>query len=161
MDVQPQRTPELTRLAELIASSEVAMLTTETEGRLHSRPLRTLQMDAEGALWFITSISSEKIAELDEHRRACLSYARPARESYVSVSGVTQVLRDIRKARELWATSLVQWLEDGVEDPELVLLKVTVERAEYWDADRGQFLPLLGASSAENQKITIPPTTKP
>jgi len=152
MNLQPQRTAELTKLGELIASIEIAMLTTlEEDGRLHSRPLRTLQLDAEGALWFITSISSPKIGELDAHRRVTLSYCRPARESYVSVSGVTQILRDLAQARSLWSSSLLPWVPDGVEDPELVLLKVTVEEAQYWDADHREQRSLLGGTTSSER----------
>ena len=159
MNLQTQPTPELTRLGELIDSIEIAMLSTvEEDGQLRSRPLLTLQMDQEGALWFITSIGSGKIGELDSHRRVCLSYCRPGRDSYVSVSGVTQILRDPSKARELWTTSLVQWVPDGVEDPELVLLKVTVEEAEYWDATRGESLSLFSAAAEPRSgKVSIPP----
>jgi general stress protein 26 len=159
MHLQPQATPELARLGELIGAIEIAMLTTlEADGRMRSRPLQTLQMDADGALWFITSISSAKIAELDAHRRIVLSYCRPRHESYVSVSGVTQILRDVAQARALWNVSLLAWVPEGVEDPELVLLKVTVEEAEYWDAQRGQMLALLHtAARPENHKIRIAP----
>jgi general stress protein 26 len=158
MDVHPQATPELTRLGELIGSIEVAMLATlEADGMLRSRPLQTLQMDSEGALWFMTSISSPKIAEMDGHRRVNLSYCRPERHTYVSVSGVTQILRDAAKAHELWRPALHSWL-GRVDDPEVVLLKITVEAAEYWDVNRLQVLPLLPAREVpENQKITIAP----
>jgi general stress protein 26 len=161
MNLQPQATPELQRLGELIGAIEVAMLTTlEADGRMRSRPLRTLQMDVDGALWFITSISSGKVRELDAHSRITLSYCRPQRDSYVSVSGVTQILRDPERARTLWSMSLLPWVPDGVEDPELVLLKVTVEEAEYWDAQRSQMLALLGAAARpENQKIRIGPAS--
>ncbi len=92
MDVQPQATPEGQRLADLIAEIEVAMLiTVEPDGALRARPLRILQMDAEGALWFITKISSAIIGEMDTHRRVSLSYTRPARDRHVWASGVTQI----------------------------------------------------------------------
>jgi general stress protein 26 len=147
MDIRPQATPEWTRLGELIDEIEIAMLTTvEPDGALRSRPLRTLQMDAEGGLWFMTSISSPKIGEMDAHRRVSLSYCRPARDRYVWVTGVTQILRDEEKARELWTMQLRPWLPDGRDDPEVVLLKITVEEAEYWDVSRREMMPLLGAS---------------
>jgi general stress protein 26 len=133
MDVQPQATPELKRLAGLVADTPVAMLSTaEADGTLRSRPLTTLQMDGTGALWFVTSISSPKIAEIDEHRRVNLSYSDPARQRFASVSGITQILRDEAKARGLWSATLLPWLPNGVDDPEVVLLKVTVEAAEVW-----------------------------
>ena len=156
MDVRPQSTPELTHLGELIGSIEIAMLATlEPDGMLRSRPLQTLQMDEEGALWFLTTISSPKIGEMDAHRRVNLSYCRPERHAYVSVSGVTQILRDEAKAHELWRSELEAWLP-RVDDPEVVLLKITVEAAEYWDVNRLQVLPLLPAREVpENQKISI------
>lgn len=156
MDVQPQSTPELTHLGDLIGSIEIAMLATlEEDGMLRSRPLQTLQMDSEGALWFMTTISSPKIGEMDQHRRVNLSYCRPERQTYVSVSGVTQILRDEHKAHELWRSELKAWLP-RVDDPEVVLLKVSVEAAEYWDVDRLQVLPLLPAREVlQNHKINV------
>jgi general stress protein 26 len=143
MDTKPQATPELRRVAQLISAIEVAMLVTaDPGGALRSRPLRTLQMDSEGALWFMTTISSPKIGEMDEHRRVSLSYMHPANERYVWASGVTQILRDEEKARELWTPALRPWLPHGRDDPEAVLLKVTIEEAEYWERGRREVIPL-------------------
>lgn len=147
MDTKPQATPQLRRIAELVSEIEIAMLVTaEADGALRSRPLRTLQMDAEGALWFMTTISSPKIGEMDEHRRVSLSYMRPTSERYVWASGVTQILRDDEKARELWTPGLRPWLPCGRDDPETVLLKVTIEEAEYWEGGRGEVISLAGAA---------------
>lgn len=144
MHVSPQATPEWNRLADLIAEIDIAMLTTvNADGVLRSRPLRTLQMDGGGGLWFMTRISSPMIGEMDAHRRVSLSYCSPARERFVWAAGVTQILRDEDKASELWTIELRPWLPDGRDDPESVLLKVTVEEAEYWDAGRREMIPLL------------------
>ena len=147
MDVRPQATAAWKRLGELIAEIETAMLVTvEPDGALRSRPLRTLQMDADGALWFMTTISSAKIGEMDEHRRVSLSYMRPRSERFVWASGVTQILRDEQKAAELWSPGLRPWLPYGRDDPEAVLLKVTIEEAEYWERGRGEVIPLTAAA---------------
>jgi len=159
VDIHPQAAPELASLAARLGEIEIAMLTTESAaGVLHSRPLRTLQMDAEGALWFMTTISSPKIGEIDEHRRVSLSYCRPVSETYVWACGITQILRDEAKARELWTPALRPWLAGGIDDPEVVLLKVTVEEAEYWDTQRRAVLPLYRAAHrSEHARIQNPP----
>ena len=158
MDIKPQATPELRRLAELVAAIEIAMLVTaEPDGALRSRPLRTLQIDSEGVLWFMTTISSPKIGEIDEHRRVSLSYMHPASERFVWASGVTQILRDEAKARELWTPGLRPWLPDGRDDPEAVLLKVTIEEAEYWERGHGEVIPLTAAArELHNVRIKSP-----
>ncbi|MGH8258169.1 MAG: pyridoxamine 5'-phosphate oxidase family protein [Steroidobacteraceae bacterium] len=156
MLVRPQATPEWRRLADLIAEIDVAMLTTaRPDGNLHSRPLRTLQMDGEGGLWFMTRISSSMIAEMDGHRRVSLSYCRPARQRYVWAAGVTQILRDEDKASEVWSVELRPWLPEGRDDPESVLLKVTVEEAEYWDPGQRGMIPLLSAAGAAGAERSV------
>jgi general stress protein 26 len=145
MDTERQPTGELTKLADIVNDIEFAMLTTvDLEGSLRSRPLATRQFDSDGGLWFFTSISSGKIAEIDSHRRVNLSYSRPAHQNYASISGVTQVIRDEAKARELWTPMLLAWFPDGVDDPDLVLLRVLVEEAEYWDLPTGRSYRLPG-----------------
>ncbi len=135
MDVQKQSNAELQKLAELIAEIRFAMLTTaEPDGTLRSRPLSTLQMDAQGQLWFFTGQSSPKAGELEQHHQVNLSYARPDKQDYVSVSGTAELIHDRDKMRELWTPWIKPWFPDGLDDPDLVLLKVTVEQAEYWDA---------------------------
>jgi general stress protein 26 len=162
VDIHPQAAPELAKLAERLGQIEIGMLTTQNvDGTLRSRPLRTLQMDVEGALWFMTTISSPKIGEIDEHRRVSLSYCRPARETYVWVFGITQILRDEAKARELWTPALRPWLAGGIDDPEVVLLKVTVEEAEYWDAHRRAVLPLYPAAHRSDHERIQNPRSSP
>jgi len=151
MKKRTQNDPGLARLADLIADAEVAMLTTEEpDGTLRSRPLMTLEMDQEGRLWFFTNLSTRKVGEMDQHRKVNLSYADVARQAFVSISGRVRLLRDEEKARELWTQRVKPWFPSGLDDPDLGLLEVTVEEAEYWDvpANRMQRLFGLTASSA-------------
>jgi general stress protein 26 len=157
MDVRPQSNAELARLARLVNAAGIAMLTTlEASGALRARPLATLQIDSEGALWFMTLISDAMIGELDAHRRVNLSYRHPSGCSYVSVSGVTQILRDPVKARELWTTALLAWLPNGMDDPEAVLLKVTIEEAQYWELSAATDRQ----PTVATQTIRIPPVLR-
>ena len=158
---------DLRKLAELIEEAEVGMLTTrDLDGTLRSRPLATLQVTNDGELWFFTSIKSPKIRELDEDNRVNLSYARPSDQIYASVSGRARILRDPEKAKALWTAWAKVWFPDGPDDPELVLVNVRVEKAEYWDAPDtavGRTISLLKALTTdegeeavgENRKIDL------
>ena len=139
----------LARLADLIADAEVAMLTTEEgEGALRSRPLLTLEMDEEGRLWFFTHLSTRKVGEMDQHRTVNLSYADVARQSFVSISGRVRMLRDPDKARDLWTQRVKPWFPSGLDDPDLGLLEVTVEEAEYWDVPASRMQRLFGLTAS-------------
>ena len=49
------------------------------------------------------------------------------------MSGTCELLSDREKAEELWDPSYQKWLPGGPRDPS-PRVRVTVERAEYWDS---------------------------
>jgi len=167
MDKQAQATPEMDKLADLVEHSRIAMMTTaEANGSLRSRPLATLQMDSQGTLWFFTSLTSPKVEEIDQHRQVNLSYANPDDQDYVSISGRATVVRDREKMKQLWTPWVEPWFPKGVDDPDLALLAVQVEQAEYWDAPDSKVKRMFGLAKAmrtgdtsslgEHEKITPP-----
>ena len=122
-------------LAALIRQIRIAMLTTLTaEGVFRSRPITTHGARFDGDLWFLTRVDSAKLDQVRQHHRVGLTYARPTDNTYVSVSGTAQVVIDRSKAEELWDPSYHVWFPGGPSDPDLALIKATVELAEYWAA---------------------------
>ncbi len=135
MDTEKQTTDDLEKIAELIGDIKFAMLTTvASDGSLRSRPLSTLKMDTQARLWFFTSLSSPKMDEIREDTRVGLTYERPDKQDYVSISGTAEVTRDKEKMKEMWTPWIKPWFPAGLDDPDLVLLKVSIDEAEYWDA---------------------------
>lgn len=145
MDVQKQAFEQLQKVADLVEEIKFAMLTTEeADGTLRSRPMATMQMDASGALWFFTALSSPKIEEAEQHRQVNLSYARIDKQDYLSVSGTAAIVRDKEKMQSLWTQWIKPWFPQGLDDPDLVLLKVTITEAEYWTAPGSAVVRLYG-----------------
>jgi len=131
MKKQPQADPNMQKLADLVGEATIAMLTTaEPDGTLRSRPLATLEMDSEGKLWFFIAMSSGKVGEIDQHRKVNLSYANIDKQDYVSISGHARLFRDPEKMRELWTPWVEPWFPEGLNDPDLGLLEVTVRAGE-------------------------------
>jgi len=167
MDVQQQQNHDLQRVAELVEEIKFAMMTTEDDdGALRSRPMTTLQMDATGNLWFFTGADSPKVEEAEHHHHQVnLSYARIDRQDYVSISGTAQILRDKAKMQELWTPWIKPWFPQGLDDPNLCLMKVTITAAEYWDSPGNAAKRLYGLAKGiatgntdglgENRKIRV------
>lgn len=138
MDNDAIATDDARMLGDLIADIEIAMLvTTASDGTLVSRPLATLQADFRGDLWFFVNASSGKIDDIAQHPRVNLSYANPEHHLYVSVTGTARVLHDQAKIAELWHPAASVYFPGGETDPELRLLKIEVETAEYWQKSGG------------------------
>ncbi|MBK1662857.1 pyridoxamine 5'-phosphate oxidase family protein [Paracraurococcus ruber] len=120
---------------EMIKDVEIAMMVTmDEEGRFRGRPMRASQKEFDGVLWFFTQAGSPKTGEVAQDERCLLAYSDPRGQNYVSIYGVAELVRDVEQQKRLWAEPLRVWFPGGAESPEVALLKVTCEGAEYWDS---------------------------
>ena len=142
MKIMPQTTGELTRLGELIKDMSVAMLTTfnETEGALMSRPMSPQEMCEQGAIWFLTDPSSNKVKHLQVMN---LGFSNESDSTYVSISGHGEIVDDHARIESLWTVFAKPWFPDGVDSSNLALLKFVPHSAEYWDAPNSKMVRML------------------
>lgn len=163
--MQGKREESIEKLQDLIEGIDFCMLTTMDGGHLRSRPMSTQQFEFDGDLWFFTSDNTHKIDEIENDNRVNVSYSKPDDNVYVSVSGRAKVVKDRTKIEELWSPILKAWFPDGLDDPNLCLLKIPVEQAEYWDSPSSKIVQLYGfvkalatgqsADGGENKKINF------
>lgn len=162
-----ERHQAIEKLGKLIAKVKFAMLTTADEdGTLRARPMATQNADDfDGTLWFFTHDNTAKVDEVQREHQVNVAYADPGNQLWLSVSGRANLVRDKARAEELWTPAMKAWFPKGLEDPKLALLKVDVEKAEYWDTPSSTFVHLVGFVKAvttgkpyhpgENEKITL------
>ena len=135
---------ELEKLKSIIKDVEVAMLTTNDGGVLRSRPMQTQQAEFDGDLWFFTSSNTHKAEEIEKDNRVNVSYAAPEDNSYVSISGTAEIVTDKAKMEELWSPILKAWFPKGLYEPDIILLKVNANQAEYWDSASSSLVQAFG-----------------
>lgn len=166
MENQANRNESIRKLGEMMKGIEFAMLTTiDTDGSLRSRPMATQQVEFDGRIYFFTRAGSPKVDEVERAQEVNVSYADPQQHRYVSVSGKAHTSRDREKMKELWSPALKAWFPGGLEDPDIALLSIDVERAEYWDTPSSPVAHLVGFVKAvatgttyqpgENEKIDL------
>ncbi len=136
MDTEQQNNKEMDKVRKLVEDIRIAMMTTVDEhDNLVSRPMAALQVDEDGTLWFFTKRSSPKVDQIDNNsHRVNLTFSNVSDADYVSISGKAQELDDRAKVDELWNPQAKAWFPDGKDDPDLVLLKVHTDMAEYWSS---------------------------
>lgn len=159
------RQSSIEKIRDLTEGIDFCMLTTMDGGYLRSRPMSTQQFEFDGDLWFFTADNTHKIGEIEKDDRVNVSYSKPDDNTYLSVSGRAQVVKDRKKIEELWSPVLKAWFPEGLDDPTLCLLKIPVEQAEYWDAPSSKIVQLFGmvkalatgqeADYGENKKINL------
>ncbi len=137
------------KLNELIEGIDFAMLTTiRTNGSLHSCPMATQEVDADGVIWFFSHINTEKVEAIRTDHRVNLAYSDADSQRYVSITGRCGLVRDHVKAKQLWKPVYETWFPKGIDDPNLILLKVHVQEAAYWREEEGRMVKLLGFAKA-------------
>jgi len=130
----PTHDEKIEKVRELIKGIEFAMLTTIAEGgQLHSRPMATQKAEFDGDVWFFTKASAHKVREVAQDDHVNVSYAAPDDNRFVSLSGRAQIVRDKAKIKELWSSEIEAWFPEGPDGPDVALLKIVVDQAEYWD----------------------------
>lgn len=124
-----QETVDLVK--DLIKDVKVAMMTTVSGDELVSRPMRTQEIEFDGDLWFLTKKDTDKFKEISENPMINLAYVD---KSYVSLSGNAEIIQDEARKKEYWNPILGRVLETSVDDPDVVLIKVSPVKAEYWES---------------------------
>jgi general stress protein 26 len=133
------------KVLDLLKDVKIAMMATRGEdGRMHSRPMATNTVEFDGHLWFFTEAGSPKLSDLARDAEVLLTYADDHKQNYVSVTGHGEIVRDTAKQKELWNEALRVWFPKGAEDPDIALIKVTVDGAEYWDAPSSTMIHAYG-----------------
>ncbi|MCG6136173.1 MAG: pyridoxamine 5'-phosphate oxidase family protein [Nostoc sp. LLA-1] len=147
MTTSTDRDQQVQQLREIIADINSGMLTTvDQNGQLHSCPMcKTGEISSDGALWFFSYAHSQKVNDIQHNQQVNVSFTSPDKQRYISVSGTAQLVTDRKKMQEKWQPELHTWLPKGLDEPDIILLKVNVNQADYWDS----------ASSIQPQKIKL------
>lgn len=140
------------KLWRLMSEIRFGMLTTrDAGGNLCSRPLTTQNGGKKGGgreLEFFVSVDSQLVADIAGDARVGVVYADPGEDCYVSISGRARVQQDLQRQAELWSTLAQAWFPGGADDPNLRLLRVDIDAAEYWDVDSNKMIQLLKMAKA-------------
>lgn len=161
------RTPtqgSLTELKEMLKEFDTAMLTTVApDGHLRSRPMAVQYSDEvlDCDLWFVTRGDSNKVSEITGDRHVNVSAYRSRDRSYLSISAWAAFSRDEALIRRLFKPDWKFWFPDGPDDPSIVLMKMRVEEAEYWEPEGGRarilFSMLKARLAGESAANALPP----
>ena len=121
------------RAWELMKKIGFAMLVTRDGDKLRARPMSAYLERAENAIYFLTDARRHKDEEIARDPHVNLSFADAGKQKYVSVTGTAAVSNDRAKIRELFSTPAKAWW-DSAEDPNIRVLNITPDDAEFWDS---------------------------
>jgi general stress protein 26 len=131
------------KFKKLVMDINVCMFITNNRENNHTRPMATIEVEDNGSLWFFTDVRSIKVEEVSAENTVHLVYAHPGKESYMDVWGKADVITDKKIIKDKWKPLVKAWFPNGVDDPNLALLKVQPNNIYYWDAETGKMVAFL------------------
>lgn len=132
----------ITKIKE-IAERQVGMLCTFTaDHAMDTRPMSTQGVDPDGTIYFFGSKDSLEARQLVADPAIQLIYANPSKNEYLSLDGTASLSHDRAKIDELWSGIAKAWFPKGKDDPDLVLITITVNGGRYWDTQHGKMIQL-------------------
>ena len=149
----------LDELYRVLQDFDSAMLVTRsTEHQLHARPMELQDPSQlpDCDLWFATAADTAKVDEIVEEQQVNVCCLRARDGAYLSISARARISTDANEIRRLYQPSWRIWMGDDGTHP-AVLLKLTIERAEYWAPEGG--LPRLlyeAVEGALTEPVTVP-----
>ena len=138
-------------LWDLIKDIRFGMLAHRTSGgMLHAHPLTTQNkaLDEQSELYFFIPKQGELYERLQTDGNVNVAYADPGADSYVSLSGQARFSEDLAKKEALWSPMAKAWFPGGATDPNLALLVIKLQHAEYWDVDESKMVQLFKMAKA-------------
>ena len=121
---------------------DFAMLATHTGGgAIGSRPMsNNREVDYDGSAWFFTEETTLMVSDIKADPAVNLSYQGKSgllgqRPFFLAVEGTAMLIRDKAQFEAHWTKGLERWWPQGTQTPGLVLIRVIVERAHYWDGE--------------------------
>jgi len=140
-----------TKIWDMIKDIKYAMFTARhSNGHLHSRPMTTINGRDErgGVLWFFMARNAEPALDIAREPAVNVAYADPVGDNYVSISGNARIVDDVAKKKALWSPAVQAWFPEGAGDPNVALVAVTIEHAEYWDVDTNKAVKIYEMAKA-------------
>jgi general stress protein 26 len=123
---------DVDRAWELMDKIGFAMLVTHDGDKMRARPMHAFLDREANAVYFLTDARRHKDEEIARNPGVNLSFANASSQKYVSVTGTAAVSNDRAKIKQLFSTPAKAWW-NSADDPNIRVLKVTPDDAEFWD----------------------------
>lgn len=134
----------------LLAKFRCAMLTTIGGDGCVTRPMG-VQGDPDafhGTLWFFTDRRSRKAQQIARGDRTTLLFQNDGEDTYLQLNGSASLVRDTDRMKELFNPLMKTWFPDGVDDPDLTLIRFEATDGQYWTSTAGMLQVLAAFTKA-------------
>lgn len=120
-----------------LRDAEWVMLTTaRADGSLLSHPMGPQEVSDDADVLFFVSLRGDQADALRQGEHVNMAVSKAG--AWLSVAGRAEFVDDRAKIDELWDGEVAAYFEGGKDDPDLGLLRVTSDSAQFWGLPGGR-----------------------
>ena len=125
--------PSYEKVHEMLQSFHTAMLITHGgKDAMHARPMEIAHAGADCHVWFYTDTQSPKTREIRQEDSVLLTFQKD-HQKYLTIEGTADLVTDRAMIKSFWKEPFRVWFPEGIDDPNLMLVHIIPNQAEYWD----------------------------
>lgn len=125
------------QVVQTLRDSRFVMLTTAlSDGTLLSHPMTPQQVTDDADVWFFIGLGTDQAQALRGSTHVNIAVSEAG--SWLSVAGRVEFVQDRAKVDELWDDEAAAYYEGGKDDPDLGLIRVDSDSAQYWGMPGGK-----------------------
>ena len=98
------------------------------------------QVEDDGTIWFFSDADSEKNKEIEDGNWIQLLLMNNSSSAYLCLFGIAGIITDIEKLKKLWNVFLKTWFNEGPEDTNVSLIKITPQNGHYRDTKNNKII---------------------
>lgn len=134
----------------LLGKFRSAMLTTIGSEGCFTRPMGVQGKPENfyGTLWFFTDRRSGKVKQIQRGDRTVLVFQNDAEDTFLQLNGTASIVHDIDRMKELFNPFIKTWFPDGLDDPNLTLIRFEASNGQYWTSTAGMLQVLAAFTKA-------------
>ena len=106
----------------------------------NTRPMAIQQVEDDGTIWFFSDADSEKNKEIEDGNWIQLLLMNNSSSAYLCLFGIAGIITDIEKLKKLWNVFLKTWFNEGPEDTNVSLIKITPQNGHYRDTKNNKII---------------------
>ncbi|MFD2238349.1 pyridoxamine 5'-phosphate oxidase family protein [Aureimonas populi] len=132
----------LSDLSQAMRGIDFCMLSSKSAGGdIAARPMSNNgDVDFDGDSFFFAYEEARTISDIEHDPKVGLGFQGKAGllggpPLFIAIEGTAELIRDKSAFEAHWTPELNYWFKNGVDTPNIVLIKVRATRAHYWNGE--------------------------
>lgn len=129
------------KVNEYLKNVRTVSLATCNQGKPTCRIMELQKVEEGLSLLFVAHKSTPKIEQINKCNDACIVSSNLETLRDIRLFGKLETSSEMEMKKIVWKDSLKKYFADGINDPELIVIKFIPENIEYRDMATGSFIP--------------------